>query len=88
MIKPLGDRIVVLPNLAPETTGAGLVIPQAFRERQQTGKVVAVGTGVEGETIEVQIGDEVLYGKNSGVPITFAEVEYLVIRNSDILGVV
>jgi chaperonin GroES len=87
MIKPLGDRIVVLPNLAPETTESGLVIPQAFRERQQVGKVVAVGTGIEGESIEVQVGDEVLYGKNSGIPITFAEVEYLVIKHSDILGV-
>ena len=91
-IKPLGDRVVVKPQEAEEKTAGGLFIPDTAKEKPQRGTVVAVGPGkVENGTkidMTVKEGDTVLYGKYSGTEITLGDEEVLIMRESDILGVV
>jgi chaperonin GroES len=91
-IKPLGDRVVVKPQEAEETTAGGLYIPDTAKEKPQRGTVVAVGPGkVENGTkidMTVSEGDTVLYGKYAGTEITLDDADVLIMRESDILGVV
>ncbi len=91
-IKPLGDRVVVKPEAAEEKTSSGLYIPDTAKEKPQRGTVVAVGPGrVENGTkidMSVSEGDTVLYGKYAGTEITIENEDYLIVRESDILGVV
>jgi chaperonin GroES len=91
-IKPLGDRVVVKPQEAEETTAGGLYIPDTAKEKPQRGTVVAVGPGkVENGTkidMSVAEGDTVLYGKYAGTEITLGDADVLIMRESDILGVV
>jgi chaperonin GroES len=91
-IKPLGDRVVIRPETAEETTAGGLYIPDTAKEKPQRGTIVAAGPGrVEnGNHIEMSVkeGDVVLYGKYSGTDITLEGDEYLIVRESDILGIV
>ena len=87
-IKPLGDRVVVLPEPAEEKTSSGIIIPDTAKEKPQRGKVVAVGSGTSDEKMEVKEGDLVLYGKYSGTEITIDGTDYLIMRQSDILAVV
>lgn len=91
-IKPLGDRVVVKPQPAEEKTASGLFIPDTAKEKPQRGTVVAVGPGkVENGTkidMSVSKGDVVLYGKYSGTEITMNDDELLIMRESDILGIV
>jgi len=91
-ITPLGDRVVVKPQAAEEKTASGLFIPDTAKEKPQRGSVVAVGPGkVENGTkidMSVKAGDVVLYGKYSGTEITIDDEELLIMRESDILGVV
>ena len=92
MIKPLSDRVVVRAEEAEEMTSSGLYIPDSAKEKPQRGTVVSVGPGkVEnGTKIEMTVkeGDTVLYGKYSGTEITLDSEEYLIMRESDILGIV
>ncbi|MBT8400673.1 MAG: co-chaperone GroES [Rhodothermia bacterium] len=91
-IKPLADRVVVEAQPAEETTAGGLIIPDTAKEKPQKGKIIAVGPGrVENGTkidMSVQQGDTVLYGKYAGTEITLDDKEYLIMRESDILGIV
>lgn len=91
-IKPLGDRVVVKAEEAEEITSSGLYIPDSAKEKPQRGTVISVGPGrVEnGTKIEMTVkeGDTVLYGKYSGTEITLNSEEYLIMRESDILGIV
>lgn len=91
-IKPLGDRVIVKPKEAEETTKGGIFLPDTAKEKPIEGKVVAVGTGKveDGKTIEmsVKVGDLVLYGKYGGTEITVEGVEYLIMRENDIYGIV
>ncbi|GIV58507.1 MAG: 10 kDa chaperonin [Rhodothermaceae bacterium] len=91
-IKPLGDRVVVKPLPAEEKTASGLFIPDTAKEKPQRGTVVAVGPGrVEnGTKIEMSVkeGDTVLYGKYAGTEIRLGDEEYLIMRESDILGII
>jgi len=91
-INPLGDRVVVKPEPAEEKTASGLFIPDTAKEKPQRGTVVAVGPGkVEnGNKIEMTVseGDTVLYGKYSGTEITMDGDDVLIMRESDILGIV
>ena len=91
-IKPLGDRVVVRPQPAEEKTASGLFIPDTAKEKPQRGTVVAVGPGkVENGTkvdMTVSDGDIVLYGKYSGTEIAINNEDLLIIRESDILGIV
>ena len=93
-IQPLGDRILVRPLEAAETTKGGIVLPDTAKEKPQEGKVVAVGKGKRNETgslqpLEVKAGDRVLYGKYSGTEITTKEgEELLIMREEDVFAVI
>lgn len=91
-IKPLGDRVVVQPKEADEKTDSGLYIPDSAQEKPQKGTVVAIGPGrVENGNrigLTVEEGQEVLYGKYSGTEVTLDGDDYLIMRESDIFGVI
>ncbi|MGM9705139.1 MAG: co-chaperone GroES [Prevotella sp.] len=86
-IKPLADRVLVLPAQAEEKVG-GIIIPDTAKEKPQHGKVVAAGNGTKDEEMILKEGDEVLYGKYSGTELEFEGVKYLIMRQSDVLAVV
>ena len=87
-VKPLSDRVLILPNPAEEKTAGGLYIPDTAKEKPLAGKVVAVGPGTKDITMEGKEGDEVLYGKYSGQALTIDGVEYLIMRQADILAII
>ncbi len=91
-IKPLGDRVVVKPQPAEEKTASGLFIPDTAKEKPQKGTVIAAGPGrVENGTkidMTVKAGDVVLYGKYSGTEIQIDNEDLLIMRETDILGIV
>jgi chaperonin GroES len=91
-IKPLGDRVVVQPKPAEEKTESGLYIPDSAKEKPQRGTVKSVGPGrVENGTkvdMTVEEGQEVLYGKYAGTEVTLDGEEYLIMRESDIFGII
>jgi chaperonin GroES len=91
-IKPLSDRVLVRPIEAEEKTSSGIIIPDTAKEKPQRGTVIAAGPGkVEnGNKIDISVkkGDEILYGKYSGTEVTLEGEEYLIMRESDILGIV
>ena len=87
-IKPIADRVVILPAPAEEKTASGIFIPDTAKETPQRGTVVAVGDGKKEEPITVKVGDEVLYGKYAGTEITYEGKEYLIMRESDIYAII
>ncbi|PAP77366.1 co-chaperone GroES [Rubrivirga marina] len=91
-IKPLGDRVVVKPQDAETQTAGGLYIPDTAKEKPQRGTVLAVGPGkVENGTkvdMTVSENDTVLYGKYAGTEIQLDGEDVLIMRESDILGIV
>ncbi len=90
-IKPIFDRVVLLPKEAEKETKSGIILPTASQEKSQIATVVAVGPGgiVDGEKIEMQVGvgQEVLYTKYSGTECSFDDKKYIVIKQSDILAI-
>ena len=86
-IKPLSDRVLVLPNAAVEKTAGGLFIPDTAKEKPLMGKVIAVGPGTSEVKMEVKEGDQVLYGKYAGTEINVDGVDYLIMKQSDILAI-
>ncbi len=91
-LKPLADRVVVKPSEAEEKTAGGIILPDTAKEKPVEGTVVAVGPGKvadDGKVIkpEVKVGDRVLYGKYSGTEVTINGEEYLIMRESDIFGI-
>ena len=86
-IKPLSDRVLVLPNPAEEKTAGGLFITDTAKEKPLMGKVVAVGPGTADVKMEVKEGDTVLYGKFAGTELNIDGVDYLIMRQNDILAV-
>ncbi|MBI2870715.1 MAG: co-chaperone GroES [Candidatus Omnitrophica bacterium] len=92
-IKPLGDRVIIEVLESDEKTKSGLYLPDTAKEKPQEGKVMAVGPGrslESGKVIppQVKAGDRVIFGKYTGDEIKVGDKEYLIIRESDILGVV
>jgi chaperonin GroES len=91
-IKPLSDRVVVRPQPAEEKTASGLFIPDTAKEKPQRGTVLAVGPGKVENGVKVDMtvgeGDIVLYGKYSGTEIAMNNEDVLIMRESDILGIV
>lgn len=85
-IKPLADRVLVLPAQAEEKVG-GIIIPDTAKEKPLKGNVVAVGEGTRDEPMILKEGDEVLYGKYSGTELELEGVKYLIMRQSDVLAV-
>ena len=86
-IKPLADRVLVLPAQAEEKVG-GIIIPDTAKEKPQRGTVIAVGGGTKDEEMLLKEGDIVLYGKYAGTELEFGGEKYLMMRQSDVLAVV
>ena len=86
-IKPLADRVLVLPAPAEEKVG-GIIIPDTAKEKPQRGSIVAAGNGTKDEEMILKVGDVVLYGKYSGTEIELDGEKYLMMRQSDVLAVV
>jgi len=91
--KPLRDRVLVKYSEEAEKTAGGLYIPDSAKEKPQKGEVVSVGSGRvtdDGklQPISVKVGDTVLFDKYSGSKVTMDDMEYLIIREEDILGIV
>jgi len=90
--KPLGDRVLLKPIEEEEKKG-GIIIPDTAKEKPQKGEVVAVGPGKKDESgklieMNVKVGDKILYGKYSGTEIKLEGINYLIVNEDDILGVV
>jgi len=83
---PLADRVVIEPQAAETKTASGIYIPDSAKEKPQQGKVVAVGKGTKDNPITLKVGDTVLYGKYAGTELKLDGVEYMIMRESDILG--
>jgi chaperonin GroES len=86
-IKPLGDRVLVVPAPAEEKIG-GIIIPDTAKEKPLHGTIKAVGQGTKDEEMILKAGDEVLYGKYSGTELEFEGEKYLMMRQSDVLAVI
>ena len=86
-IKPLSDRVLILPNPAEEKTAGGLFIPDTAKEKPLAGKVIAVGPGPSEVKMEVKEGDQVLYGKYAGTEVTVDGTDYLIMRQNDIMAI-
>ncbi len=86
-IKPLADRVLILPAPAEEKTVGGIIIPDTAKEKPLKGEVVAVGNGTKDEDMVLKVGDHVLYGKYAGTEIEFDGEKYLIMRQSDVLAV-
>ena len=87
-IKPLADRVLVVPAPAEERTIGGIIIPDTAKEKPLKGEVVAVGNGTKDEEMIVKVGDTVLYGKYAGTELELEGNKYLIMRQSDILAIV
>jgi chaperonin GroES len=91
-LKPLHDRVLVKRTESEEKTAGGLIIPESAKEKPAEGEIVAVGEGLRkdnGELIEmaVKVGDKVLFGKWNGQEITVDGEEMLMMKESDIMGI-
>lgn len=91
-IKPLADRIVIKMTEAEEPTKSGLILASASKEKPQIAEVVAVGPGgmVDGEKIDMylKVGDKVLLSKYAGTEVKVDDVEYTILRQSEVLAIV
>jgi chaperonin GroES len=91
--RPLHDRVVVRRITAEEKTAGGIIIPDTAKEKPQEGEVVSVGPGARNEqgqivALDVKAGDRVLFGKWSGTEVKIGGEELLVMKESDIIGIV
>ena len=91
--RPLHDRVLVRRVKEEEKTKGGIIIPDTAKEKPQEGKIVAVGTGVRDESgkvtpLDVKAGDKILFGKWSGTEVTIDGEELIIMKESDILGVI
>ena len=91
--RPLHDRVVVRRITADEKTAGGIIIPDSAKEKPQEGEVVAVGPGARDETgkiqpLELKKGDKILFGKWSGTEIKLEGEDLLIMKESDVLGVI
>jgi len=87
-IKPLSDRVIVEPAAAETQTASGIIIPDTAKEKPQKGTVLAVGNGKKDEPMTVKVGDRVLYGKYAGSELKLDGKDYLIVRESDLLGII
>ncbi len=90
--RPLHDRVVVEPLEQEEKTAGGIIVPDTAQEKPMQGKVIAVGPGARGEDgmlvpPDVKKGDTILYGKYSGTEVKIDGKELLIMRESDIMGI-
>ena len=90
--RPLHDRVVVRRIEGEEKTKGGIIIPDTAKEKPQEGEVIAVGPGARDESgkvqaLDVQVGDRILFGKWSGTEVKLNNEELLIMKESDIMGV-
>ncbi len=90
-LEPLYDRVVIRRLEEKEVTAGGIVLPDTAREKPQRGKVIALGQGKlteAGKRIAptLKVGDEVLFGKFAGTEVTLKDEEYVIMRESEVLG--
>ena len=91
--RPLGDRVLVKRVEEEEKTKGGIIIPDTAKEKPQEGEVIAVGPGARDETgkvqpLDVKAGDRILFGKWSGTEVKLDGEELLIMKESDIMGVI
>ncbi|MGB1103964.1 MAG: co-chaperone GroES [Crocinitomicaceae bacterium] len=87
MLKPLADRVLIEAAPAEEKTASGIIIPDTAKEKPLQGKVIAVGPGKKDEPMTLKEGDTVLYGQYSGTEIKIDGSTYLIMRESDVYGI-
>lgn len=92
-LKPLGDRVLVKALETKEVKKGGIIIPDTAKEKPQEGEVIAVGPGKLDDSgkkipMDVKAGDKILFGKYSGTEVKIDDVEYLIMHQDDILGIV
>jgi len=91
MLKPLGDKVLIKPAGAEEKTKAGIIIPDSAKEAPAQGEIVALGTGKMAggkvHSFSVKIGDKVLYGKYAGDEIKTEGIEYKIMKEEEVLGI-
>lgn len=89
---PLGDRIVLKPISAEETTQSGIVLPGQSKEKTQQAEIIAVGPGgvIDGNDVQMQVevGQKVVYAKFAGTTIELNDEEYIIVKQSDLLAIV
>lgn len=89
---PLGDKVVLKQMMAEETTKSGIVLPGQAKEKPQQAEVIAVGPGgvVDGKevTMQVKVGDKVIYSKYAGTEVKLGDEEYIVVKQNDIVAIV
>ena len=91
--RPLHDRVLVRRVEAEEKTAGGIIIPETAKEKPQEGEVVSVGTGARADDgtitpLDVKAGDKILFGKWSGTEVTIDGKELIIMKESDILGII
>lgn len=92
-LKPLQDRILVQRVEEEKTTKGGIIIPDTAKEKPAEGKVIAVGSGKVADdgkriSMEIKVGDRILFGKYAGTEVKIEGEEYLIMREDDVLGVI
>ena len=91
-MKPLGDRVVIKNMEAEETTKGGIILTAAAKEKSLMAEVIAVGPGglVDGKevTMQVKVGEKVIYSKYAGTEVKMDGVDYIIVKQSDILAIV
>ena len=91
--KPLGDRLLVKPNESEEKTKSGIVLPDSAKEKPQEGLVISAGEGGRDDkgsriSMDVKVGDTVLYSKYAGTEVKIDGKEHLIIRENDVLAII
>lgn len=86
-IKPTADRVVIKPLAAEEVSKGGIIIPDVAKEKPSRGEVIAVGPGMEGRPMIVEIGDNVIYSRYAGTELMFDDEAYVMMRESDIYAI-
>ncbi|MEG1546360.1 MAG: co-chaperone GroES [Bacteroides sp.] len=85
-IRPLADRVLILPAAVEERTIGGIIIPDTAKEKPLKGEVIAIGNGTKDEEMVLKIGDTVLFGKYAGTELEVEGTKYLIMRQSDVLA--
>ena len=92
-LRPLHDRVLVEPLEADEKTAGGIIIPDTAKEKPMEGKIIAVGSGTRSDdgkitALDVKKGDRILYGKWSGTEVKIEGTDLLIMKESDIMGII
>jgi chaperonin GroES len=86
--KPLADRVLIEPAPAEQVTASGIIIPDTAKEKPLRGTVIAAGNGKKDEPMTVKVGDSVIYGQYSGTEFKLDGTTYLIMKESDIYGII